>query len=325
MALFLFFGCFALLISVECFHISRTNQFGIAISSKLEMKSTDYPFSPFDSSRNSLRSVLFKISQGFVAASTVQSIIKLQPSYGATETTPIVTVLGANGKTAKLVVEYLGKQFPTSWNIETVKFADVTKIDSLEGALAGSSAVVFAASASNKGGNAKQVDYLGVENVAKECIRLGIPRLIVISSGAVTKPDSFGYKITNLFGGIMDYKLKGENSLRELYKSQPSLSYAIVRPGGLQDGDAEGPSAIELNQGDTIIGEINRADVAQFVAQAAISKSLPKDVTFEIYGSESRNPLQPEFPKISGLERNGKQFDGSFEKIFEGLKSDGSY
>jgi hypothetical protein len=34
-------------------------------------------------------------------------------------------------------------------------------------AVSGASAVVFASSASKKGGNAKEVDYLGVENVAK--------------------------------------------------------------------------------------------------------------------------------------------------------------
>jgi uncharacterized protein YbjT (DUF2867 family) len=68
----------------------------------------------------------------------------------------------------------------------------VTRIETLESALSGASAVVFAASASSKGGKASQVDFIGVENVAKECIRLQIPRLVVISSGAITRPDSLG-------------------------------------------------------------------------------------------------------------------------------------
>ena len=71
--------------------------------------------------------------------------------------------------------------------------------------------MIFAASASRKGGKAKEVDYIGVENVAKECVRLKVPKLVVISSGAITKPDSLGFKFTNVFGQIMEYKLKGRS------------------------------------------------------------------------------------------------------------------
>jgi uncharacterized protein YbjT (DUF2867 family) len=59
--------------------------------------------------------------------------------------------------------------------------ADVTSIASLTAALQGASAVVFAASASRKGGSAKQVDFVGLENVAKVCTDLKIPRLVAIS------------------------------------------------------------------------------------------------------------------------------------------------
>ena len=65
----------------------------------------------------------------------------------------------------------------------------------------------------------------------------------------------------------MGYKLQGEQALREVYADSNSaakgLSYAIIRPGGLLDGAAAGAGKIELNQGDTISGEVNRADVAQ--------------------------------------------------------------
>jgi len=61
--------------------------------------------------------------------------------------------------------------------------------------------------------------------------------------------------VTNL-GGIMGYKLQGENAMRELYNdpAATALSYIIIRPGGLLDGEAVGASRIELNQGDTISG-----------------------------------------------------------------------
>ena len=85
-----------------------------------------------------------------------------------------VTVLGSGGKTGKLIVEYLTKKGidvkPTSYRTGT----DVTKIDSLAPALTGARAVIFAASASKDGGKADAVDYKGVENVAKECVRLKV-------------------------------------------------------------------------------------------------------------------------------------------------------
>ena len=164
--------------------------------------------------------------------------------------------------------------------------------------------------------------YSGLANVAKECVRLKVPRLVVISSGAITRPDSLGFKITNLFGGIMDYKLKGENELKKVYaeaaaSGDSSLSYVIIRPGGLGDGDAEGPGRIELNQGDTISGELARADVAQCTIAAALSKTIPNNVTFEMYQKDRRGPLQGKFSATSGYEQQGQNYDD----MFKGLKS----
>jgi uncharacterized protein YbjT (DUF2867 family) len=247
-------------------------------------------------------------------------------------------VLGSGGKTGKLVVQYLAqkgvsvrptyrgnsenqfKDFPT---VEAPMQADVTNIATLEPVLRGAKSVIFAASASKKGGSAEQVDYLGVANVAKECVRLKVPRLVVISSGAITRPNSLGFKFTNIFGRIMEFKLLGEQALKEAYATaDSSVSYAIIRPGGLLDGKAVGAGRIELNQGDTISGEVNRADVAECAAEAAVSKSLPKAVTFEIYESGKSGPLEDKFKKVSGYERNGVALGAdSYDKLFEGLKS----
>ena len=82
----------------------------------------------------------------------------------------------------------------------TYAVGDVTKPETLPSAVRGAAAVVFASSASKKGGDAKAVDCLGVENIARVCVDERVPRLLVISSGAVSRPNSFGYKITNLFG-----------------------------------------------------------------------------------------------------------------------------
>jgi len=167
------------------------------------------------------------------------------------------------------------------------------------------------------------VDNIGVQNIAKACILQKVPRLVVISSAAITRPDSLGFRFTNVFGRIMEYKYLGEKGLKEEYQkaANPSLSYVIIRPGGLTDSKALGASGIELNQGDTIVGDVTRADVAECAAAAAVSKLIPKDVTFEIYQADKKSVLEGRFPPVSGYERTGSQLGGDYEKIFSGLVS----
>ena len=247
-----------------------------------------------------------------------------------------VVVLGASGKTGAQVVKILASQgvkvqpayaretadrFQGVENVYPPIVADVTKPESLASALSGANAVVFAASASGKGGNAEAVDFHGVENTARASIDDGVKRLVIISSAAITRPDSLGYKVTNLFGGIMGYKFKGEEAARALYlePAGQKLSLAIIRPGGLLDGKALGPKEMELNQGDSIAGEVNRADVAECAAAAAISTSLPQRVTFEISEAGRSGPLEGGFKTKSGYEQSGKD---SYDELFKGLKID---
>lgn len=297
-----------------------------------------FPLSFKDESMNSLvrpglKSLSFLFSVGTVVAGSTVVFGSVPPK----NLKPIV-ILGSAGKTGKLIVDSLVskgyKVRPTyrevlkdseSGNelIEKPVKADVKDVDNLINAVEGASVVIFAASASKKGGDAKAVDYLGVKNIAQACIQQKIPKLVIISSGAVTRPDSIGFKITNLFGRIMEYKLQGEDAVRELYSdaSASDLSYVIVRPGGLNDGNAEGAGKIMINQGDTLIGDINRADVAECVVTAAISSTIPKDVTLEIYRIEGSGTLEGKFGPKSGYERSGAEL-GSFDKMLEGLTPD---
>jgi uncharacterized protein YbjT (DUF2867 family) len=87
-----------------------------------------------------------------------------------------VVVLGSGGQTGKLVVDDLIKagvkvrptyrsNIPTKYDgmsgVDKPAFVDVTDAASIGAAIEGAGAVVFAASASKKGGTAEQVDYLG--------------------------------------------------------------------------------------------------------------------------------------------------------------------
>lgn len=58
-------------------------------------------------------------------------------------------------------------------------------------------------------------------NAARCCIMRNIPRLVVVSSGAMMRPNSAVYKLLNFVGnGIMEAKIGGEDEVRSLYRYQ---------------------------------------------------------------------------------------------------------
>lgn len=194
-------------------------------------------------------------------------------------------------------------------------------------------AIIFAASASTKGNNAGDVDFQGVINAAKCCIHNDIPRLVVVSSGAVTRPNSAVYKLLNFVGnGIMEAKIRGEDEVRKLYRNSDvinkGLGYTIVRPGGLTNEYPLGPSFLEVNQGDDKSGRLSRADVAG-ICIGCLDVASSWDATFECYLKDTAKPVEnvglsnilrltdPTSYK-SGREGNGDTWD----ELLNGLKQD---
>jgi len=149
--------------------------------------------------------------------------------------------------------------------------------------------VVFAASASKRGGNAKEVDLMGVMNVA-DATPKG-KRLVIISALAVDRPDSEGYRMTNNMGGVVDnimsYKLQGEDYVRKT-----SSDYAIIRPGVLMNGKKGAEQGMELAQGDFYGGGLSREELAKVVVDSAVSKN--SKFTVEAYRKQTRTALQKE-------------------------------
>jgi len=268
-----------------------------------------------------------------------------------------VLVLGANGGTGLECVRYLQKkgrpciaatrtgEFVGEANkLVTVAKGDVTSLASLEGLITEQTgAVIFAASASRqadakKTSNAKAVDNVGLVNCAKLCIEKSVPRLVVVSSGGVSKPSSAVYIFLNLAAnGIMDAKIAGEDAVRRLYAApglaEKNIGYTVVRPGGLLRDAGLGVSAVELNQGDTKSGRINRADVAAICIESLDSKAA-FDTTFECYYKDTAKGLDDVMKSnaaavgagvkttptetSTGRERRGD----TWPKLFEGLERD---
>ena len=268
-----------------------------------------------------------------------------------------VLVLGANGGTGLECVRYLQKkgrpcvaatrtgEFVGEANkLVTVAKGDVSSLASLEPLITEQTgAVIFAASASRqadakKTSNAKAVDNVGLVNCAKLCIEKSVPRLVVVSSGGVSKPSSAVYIFLNLAAnGIMDAKIAGEDAVRRLYAApglaEKNIGYTVVRPGGLLRDPGLGVSAVELNQGDTKSGRINRADVAAICIESLESKAA-FDTTFECYYKDTAKGLDDVMKSnaaavgagvkttpteaSTGRERRGD----TWPKLFEGLERD---
>ena len=135
-------------------------------------------------------------------------------------------------------------------SLVTAAAGDVAKASAAELVDAQGAGRASAASASPSGGSPQDVDKAGLVAVARACIAANVPRLVIVSSGSVSKPLSPVYVFLNLFGGIMRAKIEGEDAVRSLYFKRDGLDYVVVRPGGLTEDEPRGVGAIELNQGD---------------------------------------------------------------------------
>lgn len=308
------------------------------------------------SSELSRRGIFEKAQQGLVVGLLSESFGRL-PAFAQDAKQLIVPkdkavlVLGANGQTGSECVSAVlqsgrpcvatsrsgnyadADALPSTEKLMTA-VADVKSLESLQTVITSNlGAVIFAASASAKGGDAFAVDRDGLVNAAQACIAANVPRLVVVSSGTVTRPDSAVYKLLNTVGkGIMEAKIQGEDQMRELYAApnviSNGLGYTVVRPGGLTTGESLGAAALELNQGDSKSGRIARADVAAICVNALDSAST-WDTTFECYERLTAKPIESvglsnilrlkgESTFLSGKERNGD----SWATLFDGLEID---
>mmetsp|Transcript_12757 Transcript_12757/g.31004 ORF Transcript_12757/g.31004 Transcript_12757/m.31004 type:complete len:375 (-) Transcript_12757:1150-2274(-) len=259
-----------------------------------------------------------------VDTSAVENAIRTVSVPSNMKGVPPIIIFGAGGKTGKRCVQYAAKagrpvvactrngSFSSAdlglateeADFVTAKAGDVSRATQAElvALMAGAGAVIFAASASPNGGTPQEVDKAGLVAVARACIAAAVPRLIIVSSGSVTKPLSPVYVFLNFFGGIMRAKIEGEDAVRQLYFQRTGCDYVVVRPGGLTEDEPRGLGAVELNQGDDKSGRISRADVAAICVEAAIAAAAPgaptsttaaaaANATFECYWADTAKSL----------------------------------
>jgi uncharacterized protein YbjT (DUF2867 family) len=157
---------------------------------------------------------------------------------------------------------------------------DIRDLSTLQTAMPDMDAVISAVGSKAPVGKncPKRVDYEGVANLVNTAKSCRVRRFILLSSIAVTRPNH----PLNCFGKVLDWKLKGEETLRD-----SGLDYAIIRPGGLMDTPG-GHQNLVFDQGDSILGMISREDVAE-ISVKALEYPHPLQVTFEVIEAEENS------------------------------------
>jgi len=116
------------------------------------------------------------------------------------------------------------------------------------------------------------------------------PQFVLISSAGVTRPGRPGIdleseppavRLNDQLGGILTWKLKGEDSVRE-----SGVPYTIIRPCALTE--EPGVQALIFDQGDNLKGKVSRDSVAEICVQA-LKQPKACNVTFEVKADSDRS------------------------------------
>jgi hypothetical protein len=114
------------------------------------------------------------------------------------------------------------------------------------------------------------------------------PQFIMISSAGVTRPGRPGInleeeppavRMNEQLGGILTWKLRGEESVRE-----SGIPYTILRPCALTE--EPGGQALTFEQGDNIRGKVSREDIAALCLQV-LEQPQACNLTFEVKEAEN--------------------------------------
>ncbi|MBE9200522.1 MULTISPECIES: CIA30 family protein [unclassified Nodularia (in: cyanobacteria)] len=115
-----------------------------------------------------------------------------------------------------------------------------------------------------------------------------VPQFVLVSSAGVTRPGRPGInldeeppavRLNDQLGGILTWKLKGEESLRA-----SGIPYTIIRPCALTE--ETGGKELIFEQGDNIRGKISRDDVAEICVRS-LQQSDAHNITLEVKAGEN--------------------------------------
>lgn len=157
---------------------------------------------------------------------------------------------------------------PVVADIETSSAAE------LAAAIGAADAVVFTAGNGGKGGpeRTEAVDHQGALKAMEAATQLGTDRFVVVSYLGADDPTAGGR------AGMIPYQ-RAKQAADDAVRAS-DLAWTIVRPGGLNDGPADG---VTIDPGITE-GTTSRANVAELVAALVTDHPAPRQVLNVIDG-----------------------------------------
>jgi nucleoside-diphosphate-sugar epimerase len=203
----------------------------------------------------------------------------------------MIAIAGGHGKIALRLTELLSRRGETVVGlIRNPDHADDVRarggnavvcdlesadVAGIAAAIAGASAVVFAAGAGPGSGAERKLtmDRDGAIKLLQAAVQVGAPRYVIVSSvGAENPPGG-----DDVFSVYLQAKAEADQAVR-----QSDREWTIVRPGALSDEPGTGRVRIDL---DPFRGEVARHDVAE-VLDALLQDVRAARVTLYVNGGD---------------------------------------
>lgn len=148
--------------------------------------------------------------------------------------------------------------------------------------------------------------------VYKKGADLFTPKIVHVSSAGVTRvlrKDEFdielqppAVRMNDTLGRILEWKLAGEDIIR-----QSGLPYCIIRPCALTEKDPLGFGALSFEQGDTVMGQISREDIAPLIVSAFETERLVNVTTEVSWKRQEQGDLSPFEEQIADLQVDAEE------------------
>lgn len=203
-----------------------------------------------------------------------------------------IVVIGASGRTGRLVVEQLiAKKHSVVGTIRSPRHMvglvkagaeaalidlDTSDFDDIVFALKGADAVVFAAGSAE--GESSEIDRKGTLRTVRAAENAGVKRYVAISAiGAST-----GLSTRTMSDEMKDYYKQKRAAAKHITGS--GLAWTIIEPGELTDG--KGTGKVTLSEDAIAEAPVPRADVAA-VTVAALEEPRTAGHVFQLTGGKT--------------------------------------
>ena len=154
----------------------------------------------------------------------------------------------------------------------SVVFGDALNVEDVERAMLGDSISTVISTIGGLPKDGIRADYLGNKNLIDAAVKAGVQKFILVSSiGSGNSVAAIPPQALATLKDVLAEKEQAEN-----YLAASSLTYTVIRPGGLKSEPATGNGLLTTDP--RIAGTIHRADVAQLICRCLNSEKANNQI-----------------------------------------------